>query len=54
MSYGRASLLSKAAHAYSAEAAGGIGRRTHHQVKAALLNAADLIRILRIIMDRKE
>lgn len=32
----------------------GIERRTHDQVMAALLDAADMIRILRIILDGKE
>ncbi|WDZ80959.1 hypothetical protein PWG15_24720 (plasmid) [Ensifer adhaerens] len=32
----------------------GIELRTHNQVKAALLDAADMIRILRIILDGKE
>lgn len=34
--------------------AAGIERRTHDQVMAALLDAADMIRILRIILDGKE
>ncbi|SDN84336.1 hypothetical protein [Ensifer sp. YR511] len=34
--------------------ADGIERRTHEHVKAALLDAADMIRILRIILDGKE
>lgn len=34
--------------------AGGIERRTHEHVKAALLDAADMIRILRIILDGME
>ncbi|MEI3855957.1 MULTISPECIES: hypothetical protein [Ensifer] len=34
--------------------AAGIERRTHDHVKAALLDAADMIRILRIILDGKE
>jgi len=35
-------------------AAVGIERRTDDHVKAALLDAADMIRILRIILDGKE
>ena len=34
--------------------AGGIEKRTHGQVMAALLDAAEMIRILRIILDGKE
>ncbi len=34
--------------------AAGIDRRTGDEVKAALLDAADMIRILRIILDGKE
>ena len=34
--------------------AAGIDRRTHDQVMAALLDAADMIRTLRIILDGKE
>lgn len=34
--------------------AGGIERRSADEVKAALLDAADMIRILRIILDGKE
>lgn len=33
--------------------AAGIERRTHEHVKAALLDAAEMIRILRIILDGK-
>lgn len=34
--------------------ASGIERRTHDHVKAALLDAAEMIRVLRIILDGKE
>lgn len=34
--------------------AAGIERRTREEIKAALLDAADMIRILRIILDGKE
>lgn len=34
--------------------AAGIERRTHDQAKAAFLDAADMIRILRMILDGKE
>lgn len=35
-------------------AALGIERRTHDQVNASLMDAADMIRVLRIILDGKE
>lgn len=35
-------------------AAGGIERRTHEHVKAALLDAAEMIRVLRIILEGNE